>query len=55
MLHYKRIIGPFYSITPVAEDIALAAAEGIYIEPVTVYIAPSRQLDEPDGNDEDDL
>jgi len=34
--------GAIYSITPVDEETAKAAAESIYIEPVTVYIAPGR-------------
>ncbi len=37
--------GAIYSITPVSEEIALAAAESIYIEPVQVYVAPSHQLE----------
>jgi len=45
--------GAIYSITPVSEEIAKAAAERIYAEPVTVYIAPSIQL--PGGDDDDDL
>lgn len=46
--------GAIYSITPVSEEIAKAAAESIYIEPVQVYVAPSRQLEEPDDDDEFD-
>jgi hypothetical protein len=44
--------GAIYSITPVSEEIAAAAAEQIYIAPVTVYIEPSRQL--PISDDSDD-
>lgn len=39
--------GAIYSITPVEKEIAERAAESIYVEPVTVYIAPSHQLEEP--------
>lgn len=46
--------GAIYSITPVSEEIALRAAESIYVEPVTVYIAPSHQLT-TNNDDEDDL
>lgn len=46
--------GAIYSITPVSEEIAQAAAESIYIEPVQVYVAPSRQLEGPDDADFDD-
>ncbi len=45
--------GAIYSITPVSEDIARAAAERVYAEPVTVYIEPSHQL--PVNNDNDDF
>lgn len=49
--------GAIYSITPVDENIAQAAAEQLWVEPVSVYIAPSRQLESPDEDDfdEDDL
>jgi len=40
--------GAIYSITPVEKEIAEKAAEAIYIEPVTIYIAPTHQLEEPD-------
>ena len=50
--------GAIYSITPVSEEIAKQAAEGIYIEPVTVYISPERQISGPEWadnrQDEDD-
>lgn len=42
--------GAIYSITPVSEDIAQRAAEQVYVEPVTVYIEPSHQLE--DGDDD---
>jgi hypothetical protein len=45
--------GAIYSITPVSEDIATKAAEQIYVQPVTVYIEPARQLS--GGDDDDDL
>lgn len=45
--------GAIYSITPVSEEIARAAAESIYIEPVQVYVSPSRQLEDGDDDDED--
>lgn len=41
--------GAIYSITPVDEETAKRAANAIYVEPVTVYIAPDRQLQEPAG------
>ena len=44
--------GAIYSITPVSEEIAIAAAEQIFVEPVSVYIAPSRQLQDPDDDDD---
>lgn len=45
--------GAIYSITPVSEEIALLAAEQLWAEPVTVYIAPqNRQL--PSSNDDAD-
>lgn len=44
--------GAIYSITPVSEEIARAAAEQIYTAPVTVYIEPARQL--PGGDDDED-
>ena len=40
--------GAIYSITPVSEEIAIAAANTIYTEPVTVYL----QLEAPDTGDE---
>jgi len=43
--------GAIYSITPVEEDVALRAAESIWLEPVTVYIAPARQLEMGDEED----
>lgn len=45
--------GAIYSIPPVSEEIARAAADQIYVAPVTVYIEPARQLSR--GDDEDDL
>ena len=45
--------GAIYSITPVTEEIANSAAESIWIEPVTVYVAPSHQL--PEREDDDDF
>lgn len=45
--------GAIYSITPVSEELAQKAAESIFVEPVTVYIAPDRRLPEPE--EEDDL
>lgn len=45
--------GAIYSITPVSAEIAQAAAEQLWIEPVTVYIAPERQLQEPQCNSDD--
>jgi hypothetical protein len=45
--------GAIYSITPVSQEIASAAAEQIYTPPVTVYIEPSHQL--PITNDDDDI
>lgn len=47
--------GAIYSITPVSEEIAKAAAEQIYAEPVTVYIAPERQLTANTEEDENDF
>ena len=47
--------GAIYSITPVSEEIAIAAAEQIYVEPVSVYIAPSHQLPIDDDDDELDM
>jgi len=38
--------GAIYSITPVEKEIAERAAEAIYVEPVTIYIAPTHQLEE---------
>ena len=43
--------GAIYSITPVDSETAHLAAENLYTEPVTVYISPSRQLE--DGDDDD--
>jgi len=40
--------GAIYSITPVEKEIAERAAEAIYVEPVTIYIAPTHQLEEPE-------
>jgi hypothetical protein len=48
--------GAIYSITPVEAEIAQTAAEHIWIEPVTVYIAPGNQLaagDDDEGEYED--
>lgn len=45
--------GAIYSITPVEEDVAIRVAESIWVEPVTVYISPARQLET--GDDEEDL
>jgi hypothetical protein len=47
--------GAIYSITPVSEDIAIKAAEKIYVEPVTVYIEPSHQLVQGDGDGADEF
>lgn len=44
--------GAIYAMTPVSEEIAMRAAERLYVEPVTVYIEPSRQL--PMNDDEDE-
>jgi len=44
--------GAIYSMTPVSEEIAMKAAQSIYVEPVTIYIEPSHQL--PVSEDEDD-
>jgi len=46
--------GAIYSITPVSEEIAQAAAESIYIEPMQVYASPSRQLKGPDDDGDSD-
>lgn len=46
--------GAIYSITPVSEEIATRAAESIYVEPVTVYISPDRQLPEPEEDLDED-
>lgn len=45
--------GAIYSITPVSEEIARSAVDGIYAEPVTVYIERKSQLEAP--SDDDDL
>lgn len=42
--------GAIYSITPVSAEIAQAAAEQIWAEPVSVYIAPSHQLETEDDD-----
>jgi hypothetical protein len=46
--------GAIYSITPVEEEIAVLAAQQIYVEPVTVYVAPSHQLNKPDDDEDED-
>lgn len=40
--------GAIYSITPVDQSICEQAAESIYIEPVTVYVSPSHQIEDQD-------
>lgn len=47
--------GAIYSITPVSEEIATAAAQRVYAEPVTVYIGASAQLPSPISDDGDIL
>lgn len=55
---FTRMFGPsaIYSITPVSEEIATAAAHSIRVEPVNVYMAlPSRSANDDYGqNDWDD-
>lgn len=54
---FTRFFGPsaIYSITPVSEEIARSAVDGIYAEPVTVYIERKSQLQAPpEINDDDD-
>lgn len=56
---FTRLFGPsaIYSITPVSEEIAKAAAASMRVEPVNVYISPARQIgagDDDDDNEQDD-
>jgi hypothetical protein len=44
-----------YGMTPVSAELAQAAAEAIWIEPVTVYIAPSHQIESSNPEEEDDI
>jgi len=45
--------GAIYSITPVSEEIALQAAERIWVEPVAVYIGTSHQIKEPEEEEDE--
>ncbi len=56
---FTRIFGPsaIYSITPVSEEIATAAAESMRVRPVTVYIPAQiaeKIYDEDEDLDDDD-
>lgn len=45
--------GAIYSITPVSEEIARAAAGNVSAEPVTVYIGQNSQLPSPSMDDDE--
>lgn len=53
---FTRFYGPgaIYCMTPVSAEIAQAAAEKLWVEPVSVYISTTHQLADPDDlNDVD--
>lgn len=43
--------GAIYSMTPISEDLARQAAERIWVEPLSVYIGATHQLDEGQEDD----
>lgn len=54
---FTRLFGPgaIYSITPVSEEIARAAARSMRVEPVSVYLAlPGAQIGEGDEEEDGD-
>lgn len=44
--------GAIYSITPVSESVAQRLADQMWVEPVTVYVLPERQIE--DGEEDED-
>ena len=54
---FSRFFGPsaVYSMTPISVELVQAAAEQIWVEPITVYIEPSHQIEHIDDDDEDDI